>query len=473
MRRTMITVLLVAGLLAASAIGSQSLAQNLLANPGFESLGGSYDGWFTFGSGPNISTAADDNIMRTGDAASKIYGEFSLCDIGGSTFDVGGYGQTFTPVAGQVYEFGGYSFVSSEDAIPGTNNCDFNRCVMKVVFFNAAVGGSEISGNEIVIGDYSTTPLDEWNGFSVSAIAPPGALRGEALILFLQPACDTGSVYIDDCFLFEQTPEAAPNVLANPSFDTDLLGWEYFGNAYYENRSWAVRTPTGCAKLFGTYVEGSSSGMYQMFPASESDIWIFGINTLTTCRENPIEGANDNSILAKLIFYDSDTLVIDEVASTVLDASSPMGTWVHFDMTGVAPTNTAYVRSYILFEQPTLGDGAAFVDDVSLYKFDTATYAEPMPEAKGFTLRQNVPNPFNPSTRIDFELEKAGSVSLSVYDVSGRLVANLFSGHLGEGAHEVTWNGKTNNGTTAATGVYLYVLKTETGMDSKRMVLLR
>jgi hypothetical protein len=52
-------------------------------------------------------------------------------------------------------------------------------------------------------------------------------------------------------------------------------------------------------------------------------------------------------------------------------------------------------------------------------------------------------------------------------------VANLFSGHLDEGSHEVTWNGKTSNGAAAATGVYLYVLKTETGMDSKRMVLLR
>ncbi len=113
------------------------------------------------------------------------------------------------------------------------------------------------------------------------------------------------------------------------------------------------------------------------------------------------------------------------------------------------------------------------MDDVSLYKVDTATDADPMPGTQGFTLHQNVPNPFNPTTRIDFELDKAGTVDLRVYDVSGRLVADLFSGHLGEGAHEVTWNGKTNNGTTAATGVYLYVLKTETGMASKRMVLLR
>ncbi len=472
MKRLSTISLLTLALLAVSAIGSQSFAQNLLVNPGFEDGGGSYNGWFTFGSGPNISTAADDNIMHSGDAASKIYGDFTACDVGGSAFDVGGYGQTFTPVVGNVYEFGGFSYMSSEDAIPGLNNCDYNRCVAKVVFFNATTGGSEISGNEIVIGEWDTQ-LDEWIEFSASAVAPAGALRGEALILFLQPACDTGSVYVDDCWLYEYPPETGPNMLVNPSFDTDLVGWESFGNAYYDNRSWAVRTPTGCAKMFGTYSPGDASGMFQMFPATEASIWRFGINSMTTCRENPIEGSNDNYILAKLIFYDSDTLVIDEVATTVLDSSAAMGSWTHYDLTGVAPTYSAFVRAYLLFQQPSNGDGAAWVDDLTLHMLDPETDAEPMPDAQGFTLRQNVPNPFNPTTRIDFELEKAGNVDLNVYDVSGRLVASLFSGHLGEGAHEVTWNGKTNNGTTAATGVYLYVLKTETGMASKRMVLLR
>jgi hypothetical protein len=457
-------------LLAAAGASAQT---NILVNPGFEDGGGSYSGWFTFGSGPNIDTAAGDNIIRTGVASSKIYGEFSLCDIGGSTFDVGGYGQTFTPTVGNVYEMGGYSYMSSGDPIPGANNCDYNRCVAKVVFFDAPSGGNEISGNEIVIGEWDTA-LDEWIEFGVSAVAPPGALRGEALILFLQPACDTGSVFIDDCWLYDNGPEeTGPNMLANPSFDTDLTGWEYFGNTYYENRSWGIRSPSGSAKLFGTYVEGSSSGMYQMFPATEASIWRFGINALTTCRENPIEGANDNYILTKLIFYDVDTLVIDEVASTALDASAPMGTWVHSDLTGSAPTNTAFIRAYILFVQPSLADGAAWVDDITLHMLDPETDAEPMPSAEGITLHQNVPNPFNPTTRIDFELEKAGMVDLSVYDVSGRLVATLFEGELGEGAHQITWNGKTDSGATAATGVYLYVLSTETGKASKRMVLLR
>ncbi len=473
------TIFFMLTLLAVSAIGTSSFAQNMLANPGFEESGGSYDGWFTFGSGVQLSTPATDNIIRSDTTASKIYGEFSGCP-GSGAFTVGGYGQIFTPIVGNTYELGGYSYMPSTDAIPGTNNCDYNRVVAKVVFFNAASGGAEISGNEIVIGEWDT-PLDEWIEFSVSAIAPPGALRMETLILFLQPGCDTGSVYVDDTWLYEHPPVSEINILNNPSFDGGLIGWETFSNVYPDSRNWAVRTPTGCAKLYGAFEQGSDSGMFQMFGTDEGAIWRMGANALTTCRENPIEEENKNYMIAKLSFFDADTLALSAVETTILDNTSPMGTWTHHELTGVAPTGAVFVRAYILFVQPGNGDGpgwvgedgAGWVDDISLYQFDTETDAEPMPEAQNFTLRQNVPNPFNPTTRIDFELKKAGNVALNVYDVSGRLVANLFSGHLGEGIHEVTWNGKTRNGTTAATGVYLYVLKTETGMASKRMVLLR
>ena len=96
-----------------------------------------------------------------------------------------------------TYELGGYGFVSGEDAIPGTNTCDYNRLIAKVVFFDATSGGNEISSNEIVIGDWRT-PYDQWIPFTVSTIAPAGAQRVETLFLFLQPACDTGAVYVDD-----------------------------------------------------------------------------------------------------------------------------------------------------------------------------------------------------------------------------------------------------------------------------------
>jgi len=69
----------------------------------------------------------------------------------------------------------------------------------------------------------------------------------------------------------------------------------------------------------------------------------------------------------------------------------------------------------------------------------------------GFELDQNYPNPFNPSTQINFDLPVAGAVSLTIYDVLGRKVAELANGYREAGSHSVTWNA----GAHLASGVYL------------------
>jgi hypothetical protein len=66
-----------------------------------------------------------------------------------------------------------------------------------------------------------------------------------------------------------------------------------------------------------------------------------------------------------------------------------------------------------------------------------------------YQLRDNYPNPFNPSTQIRYELLVAGNVSLVVYDVLGREVANLTNGYREAGYHSATWNA-----TDQASGVY-------------------
>jgi len=86
---------------------------------------------------------------------------------------------------------------------------------------------------------------------------------------------------------------------------------------------------------------------------------------------------------------------------------------------------------------------------------------------------QNVPNPFNPTTRIDFALEQPGSIEITVFDISGRRVATLHDGELAAGEHYVTWDGRTDQGNPATSGLYLYVLKTPTDQVSRRMMLVR
>jgi hypothetical protein len=455
-------VLLLAGGTVASA--------NLLTNPGFEDGGGSYAGWFTFGGHVELSLPTGDNIIRTGAAASKIYGNFAGCP-GAPQFSVAGYGQTFTPTPGQVYEFSGYSFVSSGDPLLGTLTCANNRCVAKIVFFNAPVGGAELCSNEIVIGDGNTV-TDQWNAFSVSAPAPAGAQRIEALILYLQPGCDPGAVYVDDLSLVATTPTTAPNVLANSSFTSGLTGWTTFGNVYTEARAFGVRTPTGSAKLFSTFTPGSDSGMFQSFAAVEGEYWQFDIHSMTTCQENPIAGTNDNTATAVIVFRDAADVQLSATETVIINNVSPLGTWTKHTVAAAAPAGTAKAQAYVLFISPSSAGGAMWVDDAGFRMLGTVDVSGP-PRANAFELSQNVPNPFGPATRIDFALARPGTVALRVYDVAGRRVATLVEGRLDAGPHSVSWDGRTAAGFAASPGVYRCVLETAEGRTARSMLLLR
>jgi hypothetical protein len=90
-----------------------------------------------------------------------------------------------------------------------------------------------------------------------------------------------------------------------------------------------------------------------------------------------------------------------------------------------------------------------------------------------FALEQNYPNPFNPSTKIKFSLAADSKVSLTVFDILGREVANLISGDLSAGFHEMDFNASNIN-----SGVYFYRIDA-TGIDGtnftsvKKMILTK
>ncbi len=98
-----------------------------------------------------------------------------------------------------------------------------------------------------------------------------------------------------------------------------------------------------------------------------------------------------------------------------------------------------------------------------------ATVAVPM----SFDLRQNTPNPFNPSTTIAFSLPESAPVTLAIYDVNGRMVRTLVSGERAAGMHEVVWNGMDDNGRAVASGVYVYRLAAGNDVSTRRLALIR
>jgi hypothetical protein len=90
------------------------------------------------------------------------------------------------------------------------------------------------------------------------------------------------------------------------------------------------------------------------------------------------------------------------------------------------------------------------------------------------TLRGNYPNPFNPQTKIAFDLPEPARVSLRVYSAAGRLVRSLIEGEPMEaGPHVQSWDGRGRDGAILASGVYFCMLEVDGVSLSGRMVLLK
>lgn len=90
-----------------------------------------------------------------------------------------------------------------------------------------------------------------------------------------------------------------------------------------------------------------------------------------------------------------------------------------------------------------------------------------------FRLDQNFPNPFNPTTTINFKVAEAGKYSLEIFDVLGQKVKTLFSGDLNIGEKTAVWNSLNDNGKSVSSGVYYYKLQGDNVNIIKKMIFMR
>ena len=90
-----------------------------------------------------------------------------------------------------------------------------------------------------------------------------------------------------------------------------------------------------------------------------------------------------------------------------------------------------------------------------------------------FALKQNYPNPFNPSTQITFALPKLSQVRLTIYNISGEVIATLVNDVMPAGNYNVVWNGKNSDGKTVSTGLYLYRIDTGDFKATKKMLMVK
>ena len=89
------------------------------------------------------------------------------------------------------------------------------------------------------------------------------------------------------------------------------------------------------------------------------------------------------------------------------------------------------------------------------------------------TLRPNYPNPFNPSTTIEFVVAETAPVTVEIFDVKGRRVATLIREEFQPGAHQVTWEGTDESGRGLASGIYFCRMQAGDYSRTIKMLLVK
>lgn len=143
----------------------------------------------------------------------------------------------------------------------------------------------------------------------------------------------------------------------------------------------------------------------------------------------------------------------------------------------IAPFSNADPKHELMYVYNEWIDGVPHVQSLNpefqggAIALDSRTPASNIPTE--FALSQNVPNPFNPSTIVEYALPKDAQVNLSIYNVLGQHVKTLVDDMQRAGKQTVTWDGTDNGGRSVASGVYFYKLRAGDFSSTKKMLLLK
>jgi hypothetical protein len=126
-------------------------------------------------------------------------------------------------------------------------------------------------------------------------------------------------------------------------------------------------------------------------------------------------------------------------------------------------TGKMYIRPYI----------APSAEDKYTFNPTSASSEQQGLTPKNFSLSQNFPNPFNPSTTINFQIPTKGTVKLKIYNLLGQEIIELVNAEMDAGVHQIVWNGKNKTNVQVASGLYFYRLTSGQNFSTKKMVLIK
>lgn len=214
---------------------------------------------------------------------------------------------------------------------------------------------------------------------------------------------------------------------------------------------------------------------------------------LDSCRSTPLnDGANSpESLLIGGSVQDNRDKATLANPITYIDANDPPFLILHGDADQTVPS----CQSTLLFDalqtaavpsQLVLIPNAQHGTNMFLSKYYemmieflgtisgiTAVDAPEGDTASEYRIGSNYPNPFNPSTTIEYSLKADSKIEIQILDSLGGPVRTLFNGRSGSGTHRLTWDGRDDSGHPLSSGLYYYQITSAAFTSANKMLLLK
>lgn len=186
-----------------------------------------------------------------------------------------------------------------------------------------------------------------------------------------------------------------------------------------------------------------------------------------TCLLRVIAAGGQSADTSNAFFtlYETPAWLTAETASGALAVDEYVDADLDFDTSGLGPGD---YTAWLVWDH-----GPVVPHTVIPVQLTVASAVSMAPVQSAFVLRGARPNPFNPRTRIAFELPGTAVTTIDVLDVRGRRVRRLFLGTLGAGAHEQVWDGRDDRGQAVGAGVYLVRVRAGAHTGTTKILLAK
>jgi len=312
-----------------------------------------------------------------------------------------------------------------------------------------------------------TFPMDEWQK------DPPLPLEDydpESVCISLYVPILYNGGFEDGITGWSPYPEANASYVVEMTganiYNSDAVFEAYEGD--YSLKQWGQYNGAPNYGSFGQWLEVGLAGLEvgsqptlsgMMF--SHADDWI---------------GQGVNSAYLAFYYYDDSYGMVGPgwEMTDVIDASSPSSEWLHREVTGTVPEGTVWVWAGVEYYQASNADnGSVYTDMLEMDVSDEVSVDLDAGLPGEFKLLGNFPNPFNPVTKLSFDIDYRSNVVVTIYNILGNEITTLQNGEMNPGRYSLTWNATNDQGKNMPTGMYLYKVTSDSRVLTGKMLLMK